>query len=501
MLKINRRDVVKLGFIAGGSLLLPIALQLRSQAQNAGSPRVTPFSVPFRVPPVLNPVRSDSTTDYYEITIKKANLEILPGLQTQIWGYNGIAPGPTIKQHVSRRSVIRFINDVGTNTVVHLHGMPSLPQYDGYAEDFIPHGYYKDYIYPNNRIAATLWYHDHTVMVTAQQAYMGLAGMYILQDDLELGLPLPKGEYDVPLFLSDKIFASDGSLVFNDQNRNKLMGDVITVNGVPWPRMEVANCKYRFRMLNGSVSRSYKPSLNTGDDLIMIATDGGLLSAPVRVKNFRLGMGERYEFIIDFSQYPIGTSVILQNESLPNNDDYDNTDKIMRFDVVRSVVDNSSIPNQMRNIPSVSQLVAQAVRTREWHYDKFSGVWVINGKEWDKDRVDANPRLGEYEIWSLNNVHQDWFHTIHIHLIDCLIIDRNRQAAFPYERGWKDVFYVGENENVRVVGKFDPNKGKYMTHCHNLVHEDHDMMTQLEVDQGGISPFAAPAQLLPAPPL
>lgn len=262
----TRREALKIGVLAGGSLLLPIALQYHGYTATAGSPQTTPFKVKLPIPPLLEPARSDGTTDYYKITMKKSRVEILPGLSTEIWAYNGIAPGPTIKQQKGRQSVIRFINNLDVPTSIHLHGMASLPQYDGHPEDLIAPGYYKDYIYPNNR-AATLWYHDHAIHQTARNTYMGLAGMYIVQDNVELDLPLPKGKYDVPLILQDKIFAGNGSLVFNHDNHNGLMGDIILVNGTPWPRLEVANRKYRFRVLNASNSRAYKLALSTGGKL------------------------------------------------------------------------------------------------------------------------------------------------------------------------------------------------------------------------------------------
>ena len=499
MKKITRREALKLGALTGGSLVIPISLLSRGQAVTAGSPQPTRFTVKLPIPPVLKPVRSNATTDYYEITMKKAQVNILPGLTTQIWGYNGIAPGPTIKQRQGRQSIIRFINNsVDTPTSVHLHGMASLPQYDGYAEDLTPPGFYKDYVYPNKR-AATLWYHDHSIHNTARNVYMGLAGMYLVQDDFELGLPLPKGKYDVPLFIQDKQFTNTGKLVFNTQGEISQYGDVILVNGAPWPRMEVSTCKYRFRVLNGSISRSYNLALSNGDNFIMIGTDAGLMSAPVKVKNFRLGMAERYEFIIDFSKYPVGSQVVLQNLGLPNNKNYDGTNQIMRFDVVRREPDNSSIPSRLRTIQPIPE--SSAVRTREFQYQRSNNLWVINGKAWNNTRIDANPKLGDVEIWKLSNPSGRAFHPIHLHLIDCLMLDRNGKPPFPYERGLKDVFYVGENETVRVIGKFGANTGKYMSHCHNAVHEDHDMMNQFEVGKGGRSPLAVAAKPLPAPPL
>ncbi|KAB8315675.1 multicopper oxidase family protein [Tolypothrix campylonemoides VB511288] len=498
MKKITRRETLKIAALAGGSVLLPVGLQYRGYAQRTDE-RAEPFTLGFRTPPVLSPVRSDSTTDYYQITLQRASVQILPGRTTEIWGYNGTFPGPTIKQRQNRQSVVRFINNVGVPTSAHLHGMASLPQYDGYAEDLIPQGYYKDYTYPNST-AATLWYHDHALGQTSVNVYMGLAGMYIVQDDNELNLPLPKDDYDVPLIIQDKIFASNGSLIFDDQAQHSLMGDVITVNGVPWPRMEVANRKYRFRILNTSVSRSYKLALSTGDDLIVIGTDAGLMPAPVNTRDLRIGMAERYDLIIDFSRYSIGTQVVLQNLGLPNNDNTGNTNKIMRFDVVRQQSDNSSIPNTLRNIQFISE--SSAVRTRDFTFEQGGNpLWVINGNGWDRNAIDANPQLEEVEIWRLHNSSGLWFHPVHLHLIDAHILDRNGQPPFAYERGFKDVFYVGENETVRIIGRFRPQIGKYMYHCHNMVHEDHDMMRQFEVGQGGIDPMSAPAQPLPAPAL
>jgi hypothetical protein len=79
--------------------------------------------------------------------------------------------------------------------------------------------------------------------------------------------------------------------------------------------------------------------------------------------------------------------------------------------------------------------------------------------------------------------------------VDFQILSRNGQAPFAYERGWKDVVYVGETETVEVVARFGPNRGKYMMHCHNVDHEDVDMMIQWEVGQGGPDPMSAPPSL------
>lgn len=496
--RFSRRQALKIGAIAGGALMLPVALQRRGVALTAGSPQPTPFQVKLPIPPVMKSIRSDADTDYYEIKMKKSRVGILPGLTTEVWAYEGISPGPTIVQVKDRKSVVRFVNNIDVSTSIHLHGMASQPQYDGYPEDLIPPGYYKDYKYPNNR-PAMLWYHDHAIHTTARNVYMGLAGMYIVQDPAEAALQLPKGKYDVPLIIQDKLFASDGSLVFNDDNHQGLMGDVILVNGAPYPRMEVSARKYRFRVVNGSASRAYRLALSNGADLIAIASDGGLLAKPVPTKELIIGMAERYEFVIDFSTYPVGTKIVLQNLSLRNNKDYDGTRQIMRFDVVSQETDDSTVPTTLREIAAIAQ--PPRVITRRWTFDHRRGMWVINGNTWDKNRIDANPAYGSTEIWSFQNNARDWFHPVHVHLVDFQILTRNGQPPRPYERGLKDTVYLGENDNIQVIAKFEAHQGKYIIHCHNIVHEDHDMMTQYQVGTGGIDPMSAPAKPLPAPPL
>ena len=520
MMKLTRREALKLGLIGGGSLLLPWGVASPAWAQF--SPQIKRFEQPFRLPPVLNPVRSDATTDYYEITMSKALVEILPGLTTEIWGYNGISPGPTIRQAGGRRSeggrqsVVRLLNRLGQDgkgeeikTSTHLHGMASLPHYDGHAEDYVPPGYFKDYIYPNDR-AATLWYHDHALDKTSRNVYMGLAGMYIVEDTTERDLPLPQGEYDLPLILQDKRLASDGTAIFDNRNQMSLYGDVMLVNGVPWPRLEVANRKYRFRILNASASRNYQLLLSRkaeaqtlGDKLTVIGTDGGLIGEPATLtapyQALPVAMAERYDVIIDFSDYPLGSQVFLRNVGFNGTIDTDNRSQtLMRFDVVRQSKDESEIPPQLRTFKPISH--SSAVRTRTFRFERNNHEWKINNKTWNKNRVDANPAPGDIEIWQLVNPGSGWVHPVHIHLVDLQLLDRNGRPPRPYERGWKDVFSVGVGETVRVIAKFgtregDFIKGKFMMHCHNLVHEDHSMMTLFEVGQGGPDPLTtAPAQ-------
>jgi FtsP/CotA-like multicopper oxidase with cupredoxin domain len=333
--------------------------------------------------------------------------------------------------------------------------------------------------------------------------------MYIVEDRYELDLPLPKGEYDVPLILQDKRFQINGELIFDDLDRRSLYGDVILVNGVPWPRMEVANRKYRFRILNASASRAYnlvlsqkQESQTIGDRLIVIGTDAGLLSEKVELKSptqiLRVGMAERYDIIIDFSQYKPGTQVFLRNVGFGGTIDNDiRTHTLMRFDIVRTENDDSEIPSPLRIVEPIP--LDSVVRTRTFRFERNENTWKIDNKIWSAQRVDADPQPGDVEIWEFVNPGSGWVHPVHVHLVDSQIVDRNGVAPFAYERGWKDVFHIGEFEKVRIIAKFGTREGnyiqgKYMMHCHNLVHEDHSMMTQFEVGKKGESPFSVPAK-------
>jgi FtsP/CotA-like multicopper oxidase with cupredoxin domain len=508
---LSRRDALKFGGLAAvgaAGLSLPLGRSL-----SAGTPSLLPtknlpkpYAEAFQRLNVLKPRiggDADGPIHYYDIWAKPGQAGIVPGLSTPVLGYDGSVPAARIDVDQGTRIQMTMHNRIpavhptfGTPVAIstHLHGSASLPQYDGYASDLTGYEQKKYYHYPNGQPARTLWYHDHGVHYTAQNAYSGLASQYHLHDPVEREL-LPQGEYDVALTLSDMMFQANGSQLYDDRSHSGLWGDVILVNGRPWPVMKVKKRIYRFRLLNASLSRSYRPTLSNGAPVFMVATDGGLMPKSQAVTQWRHGSAERYEFLVDFRSYKAGTRIELKNLSNPNNRDYDNTGKIMAFDVVDDAFDTtdptwSSIPtlldpgnDVMTRTPTGSMKV---VNIRVQHDDN-TNEWNLNGETWhdivdsEYKKVLANPDLGETQIWEIQNNSGGWFHPVHIHLIDFKILDRNGKPPFAWELGPKDVVYVGEGEKVRVMMKFGPHRGKYMVHCHNLPHEDHDMMHQFSV--------------------
>ncbi len=171
MRSLSRRDLLKFGVAGSAALVLPLertartSLLISDRLPASKLPR--PFTTPFVIPPAARPVKVTDTADFYDITMKSFRAEVIPGYQTELWGYDGAVPGPTIHARRGRETVVRHSNRLPDAhpdlrykpwTSVHLHGSASLPQYDGYASDITNPGEYKDYRYPNSQDARTLWY-------------------------------------------------------------------------------------------------------------------------------------------------------------------------------------------------------------------------------------------------------------------------------------------------------------------------------------------------------
>jgi spore coat protein A, manganese oxidase len=565
-MKITRREAIRLGIVGTGTLISPFGLPDKAQAatmsacehpslsgvQNTPfSPQIDRFKAPLKILQPLDPkLRKEAGegTDYYEITMQKQRVAVVfdeneqPLNFAEFWTYNGSIPGPLIRQKLSRQSSIRFNNLLGKDadnnnicTAIHLHGMASLPQYDGYATDLIQPDYYKDYYYPNSR-ASSLWYHDHAVHNTSRNVYMGLAGMYIVEyaakDFCGGKYTLPSGEFEIPLVIQDKTFEipdpskpHEWKLVFNDRRRQGVYADVMLVNGRAYPTHKVKRQKYYFRLLNASASRTYQLTLSRdaqrltldGDPLTVVGSDAGLLAQPEPLvapkQSLRIGVSERYGVVIDFAQFPADVKTVYLWDMGFNSNIGGPSQAIMQFELMGDPIPSPKLPSKLGIVPLREELIRLRTEQlqkkglpvttsdRKFRFER-SGEWKINGKTWDINRVDAKPGLWDVEIWEITNA-GGWVHPVHIHLIDFQILDRNGLKPYPYESGWKDVILLGEFETVRVIASFNPQPGKYMIHCHNIVHEDHDMMTQFEVirragDPLPLDPLSAPAEKLPA---
>ncbi len=447
---------------------------------------------------------------------------------TRVWGYNNSFPGPTILASKGNQVTVTWknnIRDPDTNllrighllpvdtclhgleetgtipvNVVHLHGAKVSPSSDGDPEaTFMPGSQSAPYFYPNNQDAATLWYHDHALGMTRLNVMMGLAGFYLLTDTAEQALNLPTGQYDIPLVIQDRSFNPDGSLKYQDVWHDHFFGDFILVNGKVWPFLFVDQGKYRFRILNGSNSRTYTLSLNQGATMRVIANDQGLLAAPITVPSITVQPGERIDVVIDFEQFLSTTTIEMTNSApvpFPNGEQGPDVAPVMQFIVAGQVGDTDPLPVNL--VPYTPIPVNQASQTRQFRLNSvFDPVcahdeWKINNQTWDV--ISENVVLNSTEIWTfLNRSH--FTHPMHIHLVKFQILDRQAVDVVnfveipvgplippaPWESGWKDVVQCPPNMLTRVIMKFEGFTGVYPYHCHILEHEDHEMMREFRV--------------------
>ncbi|MGW3181206.1 multicopper oxidase family protein [Kitasatospora sp. NPDC001119] len=481
------------------------------------------FRAALPVPTVLQPVRTDATADHYEITQQVARLEILPGVRTEAWTYGGGFPGPTVVTRSGRTAVVKHRNELPVPSVTHLHGGHTPADSDGYPVDLLlPVGSSPDaaqqaggmagmagmagmsgtdhaaartavgersYTYPGKQRAATLWYHDHRMGFTGPGVWRGLAGFHLVHDDEEDALPLPRGERDLPLMITDRSFAADGSFRYpavdpqlaepgvTDAYANGVLGDVILVNGAPWPRLDVDRVRYRLRLLNASNARLYRLELDPqppgGDALVQIGSDGGLLAAPVRHDGIEIAPAERFDVVVDFSRYQPGTQVRLVNRFGSGR-----TSEVMRFDVTaKQPADDATVPDRLAAVEALD--ASAAVATRDFTFRRSRGDgWTINGRPYKPGESIATPALGTVELWRFST---DLHHPVHVHLDHFQVIGRNGADPGPYDAGWKDTVDLRPAEAVEVLVRFTDYAGAYMLHCHNLEHEDMAMMADFTV--------------------
>lgn len=476
---LNRRGTLKLGAVAGVALALP-AERLVS-AMVGGPPAIEAFTTPLPIPPVLSPVYSDRAADHYEMTVKPGSAEIVPGTRTDLLTFNGSFPGPTIKAKQGRPVQVHVTNGMSTATAVHLHGGNVPHEDDGHPLDVIQPGQSRTYHYPNIQRSATLWYHDHAHHLEAEQIYRGLAGLYLIEDHNDAPT-LPRGQFDIPLMFRDIALDDNANLLWN--NNDSARRNIVLTNGAAQPNLRVRRRRYRFRLVNASNDRVMSFRLSNGAEMMQVATDGGLMARPVRRTEIGIYPAERVDVVVDFSDLPAGTTLVLQNTvgEVPATKD------VMQFEVVdgrrRGVAedDDSSVPQKLSVLPPIGAPVMQT-RKVVLSFDFQQGAFLINGKQYDPDRVDFTVKKGSTEIWEITNADPDPFaHSLHVHQQQFRVLDRGGKAVEPWEAYPKDTVSIPSGQTVRILLKFDsPYTGIYPFHCHFVGHSSMAMMAQFNI--------------------
>ncbi len=429
------------------------------------------------------------------------------------------------------------------STTIHLHNAHTASESDGIPMDFFNPGEFWDHHYANfpagfdkREIMSTLWYHDHRLDFTAPNVYAGLTGFYLLFDKRDSNdetdpdpkaFRLPSGEFDVPLILHDIQFDEFGQVVWDFFNpgpvhgaefpdsgnsqgtaneygpapqahtTNGMIGDRFTVNRIIQPYFEVQRRKYRFRILNGGPSRLYTIFLHIvpadgepyDDNFIVISTDGNLLKRPLAKESISVWVAQRHDVVVDFSRYSADDKIYLVNRlemradgAGPSGRMLEDGDGLIEFRLLPDeVLDPSRIPERMRKLPKID--MSEVRRERLFVFDYDNGLWTINGRLMDPNRVDAAIEQGSAEIWTLRNAGNAWAHPVHTHFEEFRILEVNGKpvAGGDVLKSRKDVVTLGPGDEIKFFGRWRDFLGKHVMHCHNVVHEDHAMMIRWDI--------------------
>jgi spore coat protein A, manganese oxidase len=565
---LSRRRLLQSGLYTAAGVTFGKGLPAFGQAMASPAPvrsgvKLAPYVDPLPIPRVIR--STDNPTGILELEMIQFQQKVHRDLPaTTVWGYNGSWPGSTIEAQSGQALNINWISKLPTThllpidhsihgaeatlpsvrNVAHLHGACALPEDDGYPEAwFTAHGERgpkfnpRASSYPNCQASATLWYHDHALGITRLNVYAGLAGFYLIRDQTEKALNLPRDEFEIPLMLQDRLFHRDGSLyypkVVNGPKEHPIWiqefyGDLNCVNGKVTPFLQVEPRKYRFRILNAANSRFYHLRLfncDAGGEIInqsfevpsfdQIGTDGGLLPVPLELRYLLIAPGERFDVVIDFSGYEGKFLSLINDAPAPYTmGGQFLAEEVMLFKVTKPLTgkDTSVVPDMLMPFEPLNPTYATRERLllvseKERPSDGYVITGLLGNARWHEP-ITEDPKAGSTEIWSFVNITGD-VHPLHVHLVQFQVLNRQAFDVPTYQQTGKLVF-TGKpmapesNERparkdtvksypgyvTRVIMRFDLPHGApvtpgqelvYVWHCHILEHEDNEMMRPYKV--------------------
>ena len=408
----------------------------------------------------------------------------------------------------------------GANTTVHWHGLNIPAEMDGGPHQVI----YNDSNWtPNFNVideVQTVWYHTHLMDLTTDQVIRGLAGLIILEDPandpLYMELPRNYGENDFPIVIQEKGFVLDSTATPPIATAIKAgekpgNGPYTLINGVIGGYLTIPNEIVRLRILNGSPRKMYHIGLSTELNsptnfatMWMVATGGGYIDVPRPTDSTLMSVGDRREFLIDFSQYSDGDTVYMSNLNVPKDADYGSTigSALMAFVVDYSLISTNPITTIPATLVEYELSAGVVSNTREKRLMGSGGsgnVWTIDGTGMDMAVINDTVLVNSKEKWVIHN-ETNKSHPFHIHKVQFQVVEYegklgvlDTSATYTYPDlpdelfGYKDVQLIRAGATLTFEARFDSfpsplaaNQG-YMYHCHILTHEDTSMMHQFVV--------------------
>lgn len=491
----NRREAIKRGCVG----LWACVLARPGLAVEDSARRRLPI-------PRLQQARGE---DPIELVMKAGRSEIIPGVATDTWGFNGAHLGPTVRVRRGQDVSLTYRNGLDEPVAVHGHGLHVAGNVDGGPQQLIEPGDSWAPTLPIRQRAATSWYHPHTHGRTGYQVYHGLAGLLIIDDDVSDELPLPKtyGVDDIPVIVQDRTIDRGGRLVYEPSDDDDgFLADTITVNGISDALATVPAGLVRLRVLNGSNARFYR--FRFADDRIFhkIATDGGFLEEPVPIRDMVMVPGERNEVLVDFSDGRPARLVSSTREFKGESrwrwddrrhrndwDDWGPGGLSDAFEILTIDVDPELEPEAL-HVPKRLDAIERPTREPDWPVRRFElsmdmddddrrgahGFMTINDRPMDFAIINERVRRGQWERWKIES--DDGSHPFHIHGCSFLVVSQDGRTVPADNAGWKDTVWVDDRTELLVKFEHEATpEFPYMYHCHILEHEDRGMMGQFTV--------------------
>lgn len=426
--------------------------------------------------------------------VRAARTEVsLGGRTALLYAFNGSVPGPRFEERAGDSVTLRLDNALGEPTNLHYHGLHIPPT--GAADNIFLHvpdaeSFTYQFSIPATHPAGLFWVHPHLHGTVARQVSRGLAMPFVIRGQVDAVPEIAAAEEHI-LVLQDFELESNGNPV--EPSMPDLMmgreGSVVTLGGAVNPVIGIRQGGLvRLRLINGSVSRHYRLTLEE-HPLHIIGVDGGSLAAVRSVDEILFAPGERLDLLIE-GRRGEGSFRIL---NLP----YDRGGMGMMGGMMRGGAQRttetlatlqyrgtsertwtlpSSLPGSVEPLPPAS-LPQRVFRLGMGMGMMMGGMtFTINGREFEANRIDSAPRLGTVEEWVyVNDTPMD--HPMHLHTNSFQVIG----ADGAPERAWRDIIQVKARQQARFRVRFEDFAGKTVQHCHILDHEDQGMMGTVDI--------------------
>lgn len=436
--------------------------------------------------PPLEPVAGEPLREVPMLVSKDGVLEVtldagvrettVAGKTVTVANFNGEFPGPTWVANPGDTIRVHFENHLDEWTNLHTHGFHVSPLDNGDNVFIqIEPGETFDYEYqlPDTHPDGVYWYHPHPHGITEKQNSSGMTGSILLGGGLDK-VPGIEGLTRQHLYLQINQFAENGMQVpVAEQTAAKR---IRLVNGQYQPVISIQPGETQRWSVSNAASNDYFLISLGGHTLYQIAKDGNAFAEIHATDQILLAPAERVEFLVQAST----TTGTYELRTLPWGTAFQAVPDVLlaTMEIAGDAVPVQPLPTQL--IPFVDLRDMPIDNERIIVFSPAPPPWyqLINNTPFDPNVVNETVKLGALEKWTIQNTTTE-FHPFHIHINDFQVISINGE---PYEaKGLNDTVSIPPQGELQILHQFLDFTGKYVFHCHILMHEDAGMMAVVEV--------------------